>query len=160
MTNTKLKTEMKQAFDDAMAVLATYSYEELNAPQGAGRWTKAQLGQHLVIATGTGFDMHTKPAERPYDKWAEDIEKVFSDHSKKYNAPELTKPEQTTYTSEQLIAALKKNLTDIEQMIGTTDLTEQCTDIELPGWGNLTRYEWLVLILFHLKRHTKQLREG
>lgn len=159
MTNTELKTRLQQAYTDCITAINGYSMEELNAPQGEGRWTKAQLAQHVVIATGAGFDMHTKPAERPFGQYAGEIEQVFTDHSQKYDVPEATKPELTTYTHEQLIAGLKKNQADIEQMIDTKDLTEQCMDMELPGWGYLTRYEWLVLILFHMKRHTKQLGE-
>jgi hypothetical protein len=159
MNNNELKTQLQQAFNDCIAIIGRYADDELNAPQGAGRWTKAQLAQHVVIATGTGFDAHTKPADRPHDQWAGEIEAVFADHSQKYNAPEMTRPELKPYHKTDLTAWLKKNLADIEEMIATKDLTEQCTDIPLPGWGHLTRYEWLVLILFHLKRHTKQLND-
>jgi hypothetical protein len=34
-----------------------------------------------------------------------------------------------------------------------------CMEFDFPGFGHLTRYEWLKFIVFHTQRHIHQLKQ-
>ena len=101
---------------------------------------------------------NAKPAERPYDKWVPEIKSTFLDFEATYPSPPFLIPEHTSYKKEDLLNGLKKNLSDQIRAAEKGDLTQLHLDIELPGWGHLTGYEWMKLMIYHVQRHTEQLK--
>jgi hypothetical protein len=77
----------------------------------------------------------------------------------KFPADPFLQPDSKQYLMEEIFSSLDQRKEGIYEMINTDDLTEICVDIELPVWGHLTKYEWLVLIENHIIRHTRQVND-
>ncbi|HEX6169675.1 MAG TPA: hypothetical protein VFZ33_08280, partial [Chitinophagaceae bacterium] len=97
--------------------------------------------------------------DRPYDQHATAIRDLFLNFQMKFPAAPALQPDRKRYATGELFSMLDRNLDNILTMIQNDDLTETCVDIQLPGWGALTKYEWLVLFETHIIRHTNQVIE-
>ena len=114
-----------------------------------------QIADHILKGTDTNLGS-TKKTERPYNKNADAIKAMFLDFGKKFSTAPDIEPDARQYAKEDLIVALRESQKKVFQMIDKEDLTETCVDWELPTWGNLTKYECVILYENHIIRHTNQ----
>jgi hypothetical protein len=154
-----LMSEIKESLSGFIELYATLDEKRINDSPGEGIWSAGELGQHVVLATQGGMQVKTKSADRPYDKWVDDIRKTFLDFDSKFKSPSFLVPEHTSYSKDGILRALKHNLQIQLQTAQHQDLTKVNTEIELPGWGALTGYEWMKLMIYHVQRHTVQLKK-
>jgi hypothetical protein len=159
MNKKELEAEFTTTLDGFIDLVAALPAKQINIAPPDGGWTAGELARHVTLATQDDPGIKTKKTDRPYDKWVEDIKKVFLDHKAKYQAPEFIVPEKKAYEKADILEQLNKNKKDHLASIREKDLTELTVDIELPDWGHLTRYEWIKLMIYHVQRHTKQFRE-
>lgn len=152
-----LKNEINKALDEFTRLVQLFTDEQLNASQGENRWTAGELAQHVVLATQTWTPQQTKKADRPYDKYEDEIRQLFLNQEIKMQAPPFIIPEHKEYTLSEIVKELKWNKHAAAKSIDENDLTDIILDMELPGWGYLSRYEWFILMLYHTQRHTQQL---
>lgn len=153
----ELKAEISKALDKFTHLVQLLNDEQLNTSQGEGRWTAGELAQHVVLATQSWPPEQTKKADRPHDKYENEIRELFLNQQIKMQAPTFIVPEHKEYTLSDIVKELKWNKHSAVKSIDENDLTEIILDMELPGWGFLSRYEWLILMLYHTQRHTQQL---
>lgn len=158
MDTTTLKQQLGEVFEQFISILSPLSNELINKQPLQGNWTIGQLAQHVMLATSGLGDEKTKPCNRPYDQYEPSIRETFLISKEKFQAPEFITPGKRNYDLTELITALKLNRDTLLLAADKKDLTVLCLDIELPGWGHLTRYEWLKLIIYHVQRHTAQLK--
>ncbi|HSH68145.1 MAG TPA: DinB family protein [Bacteroidia bacterium] len=158
MNKIQLQQQLIDAFENFTSPLHALSNETLNAKPEQGTWTLGQLVQHIVLATSGLPDKETKTASRPSDQLEPSIRETFLESQEKFTSPEFITPAKKEYDCASLITNLHKNENDLLAIIKEKDLNQLCMDIELPGWGNLTRLEWIKLITYHIQRHTKQLK--
>ena len=57
-----------------------------------------------------------------------------------------------------MLGAWEDTKAKITEAITTLDLSATCTAFELPESGEFTRSEWVWFAIYHIKRHTHQLK--
>ena len=137
---------------------AVQQHADINKKRADGGWSVGEIADHIVKSTQTNLG-ETKKTDRPYDKHAADIRNLFLNFQMKFQAAPALQPDHKQYATGELFSMLDRNLDNIRTMVENDDLTETCVDIQLPGWGALTKFEWLVLFETHIIRHTKQVIE-
>jgi len=153
MNKNDLKLRIETVFNNF--INAIQQHADINKKRADGGWSVGQIGNHILKGTVTNLGS-TKKTERPYDKNADAIKALFLDFGKKFSTAPDIEPDEKQYTKEDLIVSLRESQEEIFQMIDKEDLTETCVDWELPEWGNLTKYECVILYENHIIRHTKQ----
>lgn len=158
-TTENLQQQLINVFDNFITPFDEISSEFINATPKVGNWTIGQLGQHVVLASAGLPDQKNKPANRPADQFEKSIRDTFLDYTQQFKSPDFIDPEKKAYDKEALLTALKNNKALLLNIVKQDSLDHACLDVELPGWGHLTRYEWIKLIIYHVKRHTVQLKK-
>lgn len=156
--------EMVQQFESTiqklLEKLTAFSQEQLNTIPAEGRWSAAQLGEHLRKSYKGVPELlghNTKITGRdPAEKIAM-VNMDFLNFSIKMQAPEFIVPEQKTYDKTKLLQELDSLTKAIIQTAQSLDLTETCTTFAIPGYGEFTRLEWINFCLVHTQRHLRQL---
>ena len=152
-----LQKALTTVFDEFITVFSSFDEDSINRKPSLHSWTPAQVAMHIVLATDGVPDSTTKPLNREIDLYLPAIRPWWEDLSQKFKSPEPLKPDDEFRSKKVLLDELGRVRSKDLTMIEKADLTEVCLDLELPGIGYLTRYEWLWFIEMHLKRHAFQL---
>lgn len=151
-----LKENIEIAFKNFQT--AIQKHVDINKKRADGGWSVGEIADHIIKSTQSDFGA-TKKTERTYDKNVASIRETFLNFKLKFPAAPFLQPNSRQYSVQELFISLDNNMNSIVKMINEENLTETCSNIELPVWGCLTKYEWLVLIENHLVRHTKQIND-
>lgn len=149
--------EIEQTFGTVIEELGKFNRETLNEIPFEGSWTAGQTLEHIVICSNGIPDENVVQANRSYNQKVPSLKALFLDFDLKLETdPELA-PSSPPHDKQLLL----KNTSEIKERLktiaNTRNLEEPCLDMELPSFGNLSRYEWLRFILFHTQRHTRQI---
>jgi len=158
-----MKKELLSQIDTTEAellhIFSSLSQEQLNQVPFKGSWTAGQVGEHLVKACSVEILYgNIKPTERDPAVMIEPLRKLFLDFSIQMNSPDFIYPQGNYYQKDELYKDLETTWKNIRQAANTLDLIPTCTDFEIPGFGTLTRFEWLSFMVVHTQRHLHQLR--
>jgi hypothetical protein len=158
---------MENLIKEMKSSLAAFESTFLSCPEKcindvpfSGSWTAAQLVKHMTMSNDGFADLFNGPTtetSRPADLMAEKIKTILEDFNYKMNSPDFLYPPFKDYDHEELKVALEKVESKLVNMVDKLDWTKTCTGFELPVLGNLTRLEAIYFIIYHTKRHTKQL---
>ncbi len=154
----KLQQALTAAFDDFIKAFTAFDESRINARRVPGEWTPVQVASHIIMATDGVPDGTTKALDRGIDSYLPLIRPWWEDLSKKFQSPESLKPNDQPRSRQDVLAELDRVRKKDLHILEMKDLTMICLDLELPGVGYLTRYEWLWFMQMHLRRHTFQLR--
>lgn len=138
--------------------IAIRKHSDINKKRADGGWSVAEIADHIVKGTQINFGA-TKKTERAYDKNADSIKSTFLNFALRFPSVPQLHPTSKQYSLDEVMESLEDNKKGILKMIEHDDLEVTCTDISLPIWGNLTKFEWLVLIENHIIRHTRQVND-
>ena len=163
MTIEKLDTE--KLFSDLDKVTASFillieaSNEKiLDVVPFKNSWTVAKLASHVTKsnnAIAQGLQMQGKPPERNADENVEKLKKIFLDYKAKYQSPDFILPTEKKYPKKEVVTKLQHSVNLLKDVRDETDLSEMIT---LPGLGEITKFEMLNFVVFHTKRHIRQLK--
>jgi hypothetical protein len=157
----QITTDHKSVTDELLHLLSGLSGERLNIKPAAGRWSAAQVCDHInksdkfVLSVLEGG---AEPADRDPQKQIAPIRDLFLDFSTKFKAPDVSVPGEGVYVSEEVQQRLKSSRAKLEEASRWPELQLICTDSEFPGMGKLSRIEWLYFSVYHAQRHLHQLR--
>jgi len=158
-TNEKslLIKDISVTFELLHSALSSFSENTINQIPFEGSWTAGQTAEHIIIC-GNGIpDSTTTSAGRFHDEKVAPIKELFLNFGIRFETDPAIAPGLPPHDRQSLL----KNIKHIEKVLlsaaGKGNLEELCLDMELPTFGNLTRYEWLQFILFHTQRHTQQI---
>lgn len=132
-----------------------------HTPPSYGGWSAAEVSEHIIKASvGLPRLMNggTQPCDREPSEKIPMIEHLFLDYSQQLQSPDFLVPAGQLEKSEA-VEAWEKIKEDFLTATAMPDLTLLCTGMELPGFGTLTRLEWLNFCLIHIQRHTYQLKK-
>jgi len=155
----EIKTEIENTTGELTGLISSVNEEQFNEIPFEGSWSVAQVCEHLLKSYGLADALKPGPvrqAERLPGKEIELIKKIFLDFNSKYISAETLLPTDEPIEKEKLLKALQKRIAQIEEVIQTKNLTEICVGIPFKGIGELTRLEWLYVILYHTQRHIRQ----
>lgn len=156
MNKELIKQKIETAFADFKTAIQQHS--AINKKRIDGGWSVGEIANHIIKGTIVNLGA-TKKIERPYDQHAASIRDLFLNFQAKFPAAPILQPDSKQYSNDELFSQLDENKNNIIRMIEQDDLTNTCIDIQLPVWGTLTKYEWLVLFENHIIRHTKQIND-
>jgi hypothetical protein len=160
LMNEQLLKETHEIFSDLYKTARMFINEQVDLIPFEGSWTPGQVMEHMLKAVAgiPGLCMgNTQPAQRPQDEKTEAIKKLFLDFSIKFKSPDFIEPTETQHDRNQQMTEFEQTEQAFADMISSQDLSLLCTDFDLPGFGQLTRYELLHFGLVHTQRHTWQL---
>jgi hypothetical protein len=156
MNKNDLKLRIETVINNFMNAIQQHT--DINKKRADGGWTVGEIANHIIKGSDTNLGS-TKKTKRPYDKNADAIKELFLDFGKRFRAAPDIEPDSKHYTKEEVMLSLGITMRKMFETIDKEDLTETCVDWELPVWGNLTKYECIILFENHIIRHTKQINE-
>jgi hypothetical protein len=137
---------------------AMQKHSDINKKRADDGWSVGEIAAHIIKSTQVNLGA-TQKTERHFDQHAVGIRDLFLNFQMKFPSAPMLQPEGRQYSTGELLSMLDRNRDSIIRIIDNDDLTETCVDIQLPVWGTLTKYEWLVLFENHIIRHTKQVND-
>lgn len=160
-----MKTELKKNITDTFMqlknVLDDLSPEQLNTLPFTGSWTAGQVTEHIIkslsgielLMQGPSTTIERDPAEK-----VKGIEDLFLDRTNKFQSPDFILPGPGPFDKFTQSSALEKAKNELLDAVDL-DLSQEAGAAELPGFGKLTREEWIHFFLAHTIRHTRQLKK-
>lgn len=156
-----ISTEIKKTTNELIQLISSSNEEHFNEIPFEGSWSVAQVGDHLLKSYGLVEVLNDGPVrktERLPGKEVEQVKKIFLDFDAKYKSAEALLPTNEPIEKEKLLSDLQKRISQIGEVIQTKDLTETCVGLPFKGIGELTRLEWLHVVLYHSQRHIHQIK--
>lgn len=158
--NAQLLKDTHSTFSDLYGAINLIKDEQIDTIPFEGSWTPGQVVEHILKAVANLPHIcmgATQPAQRPENEKTPGIKNLFLDFTIKFKSPDFIIPTETQHHKNQLLAELKKTEQAFADLISKQDLSRLCLDFEIPGFGQLTRYELLDFGLTHTQRHLRQL---
>ncbi len=126
-----------------------------------GKWCIHQILEHLYITETAVFELcavqgkHT--VRSPFEKIIS-IRNYFGDHSKEYTSMDMLVPCDSDKTCADFLDHIKKIRVQLIEEDETRAWSEEYTAFKHPLTGYMTRYEWVYFNIYHIDRHTHQIR--
>jgi hypothetical protein len=153
--------ELNASLEEFQELISSLNEKYLNTVPVEGGWTAGQLARH-VIKSNSGFlkllNGPVKETKRKYDEMTENIKISFSDFSIKMKSPDFILPEIVDYKKEDLSHSLKEITGGLIQSVKSSDMTKTSIAFELPVLGHVTRFEAVYFVIYHTRRHIRQLK--
>ncbi len=161
MSQEQLITEIENAHQKFIQRLSKFSEQKLNRTEKEDSWTAGQIAEHIIKSNGgiltKLLNGDTKPASRPYDEQVDLIKNVFRSEDKMKTAPVL-EPGQPPHSLKELVNSLTQQKAQQLETIKEKELKELSSELQFPPAPNgLTRYEWIIFMVEHTNRHSKQI---
>ncbi|MEO6838369.1 MAG: DinB family protein [Ginsengibacter sp.] len=156
-----IEIKLEKTSNELVQLISSTNEFQFNEIPFEGSWSVSQVGDHLLKSYGLVEVLNDGPVrktERLPGKEIEQVKKIFLDFDAKYKSAEALLPTNEPIKKEELLSDLQKRISQIKELIQTKDLTETCIGIPFKGIGELTRMEWLHVILFHTQRHIHQIK--
>jgi DinB superfamily len=130
-------------------------------------WSIAEVSEHIVLSDGLLLSIAQRSLKSPGDslkgvelQGKEDVVIAkLKDRTYRANAPESLKPTNKFATKKELIDAFKETRERTGLYVATTNDSLKDHIAPHPLFGELTTYQWLVMIPAHANRHVDQLEE-
>lgn len=140
-------------------IIIALDEEALNTIPYKDSWTAAQVTDHVTksMTNITGaLTAEGKPVLRRPDQRIDELREIFLDFNKKFNSPLVILPSRDIYEKTALVKNFKTANQSLKEAINNTKLTEL---VDLPIFGEITKFEIIHFVLFHTQRHLHQLEK-
>lgn len=144
-----------QAFFDAAK---SFDEEEINEIPFEGSWTAAQVIIHVTKSNYgivKAMKLEGTKIDRDADEREAEIRKTFLDFTAKFKSPDFIIPPDGAQDRNKIIEDFENSVEQLKEASRTANLSEA---IKHPAFGEITKLELLHFVLFHMQRHTRQLR--
>ena len=157
---------MNETKEDFVKQLTGLSDAQLNYREAEGRWTIAEIAEHIIVVENALFGMVTNQVMKSAAPKCEDPFRVgdmtvilsATNRSTKFTAPEMVRPNGRWKTRDELLLNfdktrnttmdfMKNNTVDLRSMFG-----------QGPP-GTIDAFQWLLFMTAHSERHLAQLKE-
>ncbi len=149
---------LEQTFSELLKMISSTDTEKMNTIPFKDSWTAAQVASHMTKsnnAIARSLRMEGKNAERYPGERTDELKKMFLNYSVKFQSPEFILPTRDIYQKEMLIDDLKQSIDELKETGNIVNLSEI---INLPAFGEITKYELLHFVLYHTQRHIHQVK--
>ncbi|RYE24312.1 MAG: DinB family protein [Sphingobacteriales bacterium] len=142
--------------------LYSFTEEQYNTPRADGGWSAGQIVAHLLKLEQRVLEVingETHAADKHYDEQVSVIESVYGNYDRKLEAGEPIKPDAgvTVWDKNNQLLKLTDLRNNIKQVLETKPANEVCVSYRHEMFGELTRYEWGYLVIYHCERHMHQI---
>ena len=157
----ELRRELETTKEELLNSLEAFNPAEINTVPFEGSWSAAQVADHVLKSmSGALLVIKSKvqPTGRNPDEKVEALKKLFLDFSIQMKSPQEILPSMLPLEKDVVINSLKAKMEGLQEAAENTDLSATCLTFEFPGFGPLTRLEWLKFSVYHTQRHTSQIK--
>jgi len=160
--NQEITKELHKCKNNLLETILSFDNDQFNKIPFEGSWTAGQVTEHLLKSSGgvpgllTG---NTETPQRAADEQEPALRAIFLDFSRKAKAGAAILPGDGPHSREELHAKFKTVFEELIPLAETQDLSAICTAFAFPTLGNLSRFEWLVFVTYHVHRHTHQMKD-
>lgn len=159
----KYYTETK---DDYVKQLAGLSDAQLNFRSAEGRWTIAEIAEHITVVEEALFGMITNGTLKSEPTTCEKPNRVvdqmvilsITNRQQKFQAPEAVRPNGRWKTRAELLASFEKTRNATMDFIRNTKIDMRNLFGNGP-MGTLDAYQQFLFVSGHSERHLAQLKE-
>ncbi len=157
----ELVVEIENVNREFIHQLSKFSSEKLNKIKTEESWTAGQVAEHIIKSNGGILGQllngNAIPTDRPFNEEIELIENIFRSEDKMKTAP-ILEPNKPPHDLEELMKSLHEQKAQQIKATNEKELKELSSELQFPPAPNgLTRYEWLIFMIEHTCRHSKQL---
>jgi hypothetical protein len=161
------KNYLEETRSNLINTVAGLSEEQLNYKAAPDRWSIKECIQHIAIAEASfwkmieaGLKAGPNPEKRSEIKATdEEMVKFMTDRSKKFQAPESFKPENSPYANaSDALASFKESREKLIKFMKNTKDDLRNYVIQIPV-GVADAYQMVLLTGAHSNRHTQQIAE-
>ena len=161
MSQEELIGEIENVNREFIQQLSKFSTEKLNKTREEESWTAGQVTEHIIKSNGGILNQllngDATPTTRPFDEQVDLIKNIFRSEDKMKTAPVL-EPHQPPHNLEDLMNSLNQQKVQQLKTIKEKELADLSSELQFPPAPNgLTRYEWLIFMVEHTRRHGKQI---
>ena len=150
---------------DYIKQLTGISDAQLNFRAAEGRWTIAEIAEHITVVETALYGMMTSPMAAKSLK-CEDVPRfadtalilAITNRSQKFTAPEQVRPNGRWKTREDLIASFEKARAATIAYIKDNKADLRGTFVQTP-MGTLDSFQGILFLSGHSDRHLAQLKE-
>jgi hypothetical protein len=151
--------------DDYVKQLTGLSDAQLNFRSAEGRWTIAEIAEHITVVESALFGMLTAPTAGKTFK-CEEVPRVvdtmlilaITNRGQKFTAPEQVRPNGRWKTKEDLIANFEKMRAVTIEYIKNNKADLRSTFVQSP-MGTIDSFQGILFVAGHGDRHLAQLKE-
>jgi hypothetical protein len=154
----KLFTDLDAITEEFLLLITSARESIFNIIPFEDSWTVAQLATHVRKSNNAieqGLEMQGLPAERNVDERVDELKKTFLNFKAKFQSPEFILPAKENYIKEEVVARLQQSVNRLKELREKSNLFEV---ISSPALGEITKFEMLNFVVFHTKRHIRQLK--
>jgi hypothetical protein len=161
MLNTaQIQSDLDQNTKDFLAMLASFGPEKFSLKPSETAWSPAEVADHVLqVMAFSNLAMrgNSVPTERPFDEKLKVIRDSMASRTASYKSPEMALPRKGPILQSEIIMKLKAQRELMLETVAGSDLSLFCADLKHPGFGGLTRFEWIQFDIHHTQRHMRQL---
>ena len=153
-----LFTSLDETWAEFFKLVSSVAEKIMNNVPFEESWTIAQLATHVKKSNNAiiqALQMQGKACERQCDERLEELKKIFLDFTAKYKSPDFIVPDKKEYNKKSVVQQLANTIEQLKILRSKTNLQEI---INLPVFGEITKYEILYFVLYHTQRHVHQLK--
>ena len=143
---------------ELLNVLSSQSETNINTVPFDDSWTAAQVADHITKSTSSiakAMNIESTPTHRDPGERIQELKKMFLNFEVKFTSPEFILPSQDEYEKDTLIAKLSSAFEQLKERANVVNLSGMITH---PAFGDVTKLELLYFVLYHTKRHLRQVK--
>lgn len=152
---------------DFIKEVSGLSDAQLNFRAAEGRWTIAEVAEHIILSEGLIFDRITNAAMKSTPLDGKDNYRVrdvgimlaITNRAQKFQAPEVLKPAARFKTRDELLTNFEKARNTTIEFMKANKADLRNTFMENPLMGMIDSYQWFLFMNGHADRHLAQLKE-
>lgn len=151
--------------EDYVKQLTGISDAQLNFRSAEGRWTIAEIAEHITVVESALFGMMTAPSVAKTVK-CEDVPRLadttlilaITNRSQKFTAPEQVRPNGRWKTRDELLASFEKARATTIAYIKDNKADLRSSFVQSP-MGTIDSFQGIIFLTGHSDRHLAQLKE-
>ena len=151
--------------EDYVKQLTGLSDAQLNFRAAEGRWTIAEVAEHITVVESALMGMFSAPMAAKTLK-CEDVPRIadtalilaITNRMQKFQAPEQVRPNGRWKTREDLLASFEKTRAATVEYVTANKADLRSTFVQSP-MGTIDSFQGILFLTGHSERHLLQLKE-
>jgi hypothetical protein len=144
--------------NELLKTIKNFDEEQINKIPFEDSWTAAQVIAHITKSNKSiakAMKLEGEQIKRDADERVTELRNTFLDYTVKFKSPDFILPEEGLYEREKVITDFEMSVEQLKRSSREAGLSEA---IKHPAFGEITKLELLHFVLFHMQRHTRQLK--
>ncbi len=162
MNDTHLLQSLRESTSAFLSTIGLLDNESLNWNATPDTWCAGAIAEHIYKSDSFMIQVlfgSATTSDRAADLHAETIRSLFLDFNTKFEAPEFIYPSEKEYEKGLSLDCLNGTRRELFRAAEELDLSQICTSFDFPSLGLLSRFELLVFVDAHTRRHVHQLEK-